>query len=323
MDDGWYGDIEYWGEPDDDTTGVAPRVVRPHSEEWKRTWGTINPWDEQLDEAKVLRKIKKFLDNGADINCTDGLGETILSKVTTWTLLANPDPKIDDTHPKMLPFKSGKVFHFLLENGANPNCNRRDMPLLNSVADDLLDSIAPHLVETLLRYGAKPNGVDREGNTPLHKAVVCIASKSAKINVISLLLARGADEKLKNKIGLTPIDLLDDKSELGAILRGAEISRELGEFKKQYTKGKGLTALLSEQDREEIEKDDDVVRLQKERKDKIKQALKATEELEGKEKRQAELAILRKTNVQALRDAEGRARAKKMASILKRKQSTK
>lgn len=86
---------------------------------------------------------------------------------------------------------------------------------------------------------------------------------------------------------------------------------------------KGLTALLSEQDREEIEKDDDVVRLRKERKDKIEQALKGTEKLEGKEKRKAELAILRKTNVQTLRDAEGKARAKKTAEILKKKQRTK
>ena len=323
MDYGWYGDLEYWGEPDDDTSGVAPRVVRPDSEEWKKTWGTIQPWDEQLDETKVLRKIKKFLDNGADINCTDGLGETILSKVTTWTLLANPDPKIDDTHPKMLPFKSGKVFHFLLENGANPNCNRSDMPLLNSVADDLLFSIAPHLVETLLRYGAKPNGVDREGNTPLHKTVVCIASKSPKINVISLLLARGANEKLKNKIGLTPIDLLDDKSELGAILRGAEISRELGEFKKQHAKGKGLATLLSEQDRKEIEDDEKVVLAREKRKTAIEQALEETEKLKGKEKRKAELAILKKTDVQKWRDEEGKARSRKMASILKKKQNTK
>ena len=55
----------------------------------------------------------------------------------------------------------------------------------------------------------------------------------------------------------------------------------------------------------------------------IEQALEGTEKLEGKEKRKAELEVLRKTNVQVLRDAEGKAQAKKTAEILKKKQKTK
>lgn len=86
---------------------------------------------------------------------------------------------------------------------------------------------------------------------------------------------------------------------------------------------KGLTALLSEQERKEIEDDEDVVLFRESRKALIEKKLRGTEKLGTKEKRKAEIAILRKTNVQALRDAEGKARAKKMASILKKKQKTK
>ena len=88
-------------------------------------------------------------------------------------------------------------------------------------------------------------------------------------------------------------------------------------------KGKGLIALLSSQEREEIENDENVTLFRQAREALIEKALKGTEKLEGKEKRKAELEILRKTNVQGLRDAEGRARSKKMADILKRKQKGK
>ena len=71
------------------------------------------------------------------------------------------------------------------------------------------------------------------------------------------------------------------------------------------------------------EDDEKVVLFKKARKAIIEQALKGTEKLKGKEKRKAELAILQKTNVQVLRDEEGKARSKKIASILKRKQTTK
>ena len=86
---------------------------------------------------------------------------------------------------------------------------------------------------------------------------------------------------------------------------------------------KGLTALLSEQDRKEIEDDEKVTLFREAREALVEKKLKGTEKLDTKEKRKAELAILRKTNVQALRDAEGKSRAKKMASILKKKQRTK
>ena len=86
---------------------------------------------------------------------------------------------------------------------------------------------------------------------------------------------------------------------------------------------KGLTALLSSQDKKEIEDDEKVVLFKKARKAVIEQALEGTKELKGKEKRKAELAILQKTDVQNLRDAEGKARAKKVADILKRRQKGK
>ena len=55
------------------------------------------------------------------------------------------------------------------------------------------------------------------------------------------------------------------------------------------------------------------------RKKVIDNALKGTRDLKGKEKREAELTILRKTNVQDLRDAEGKARGRKLAEMLKEK----
>lgn len=56
------------------------------------------------------------------------------------------------------------------------------------------------IVENLLAFGAKPNQLDSEGNTPLH-----IASEKRNEEMMKLLVRNGADPKIPNKKGYLPI----------------------------------------------------------------------------------------------------------------------
>ena len=57
-------------------------------------------------------------------------------------------------------------------------------------------------IEYLLRAGANPNAVDRNGVTPLQRAV-----RTRCAAAVEVLLAGGAEPRLKNKSGSTPLHL--------------------------------------------------------------------------------------------------------------------
>jgi ankyrin repeat protein len=54
----------------------------------------------------------------------------------------------------------------------------------------------------LLEIGADPNGVDRSGTTPLHRAV-----RTRSLPAVTALLDGGADPRQGNKSGSTPLHL--------------------------------------------------------------------------------------------------------------------
>jgi ankyrin repeat protein len=60
-------------------------------------------------------------------------------------------------------------------------------------------------VEELLKRGAPVNAVDVKGNTPLHYAAEC-CKYGVRKKMMSLLLDFGADVKMRNKNGDTPLD---------------------------------------------------------------------------------------------------------------------
>jgi len=57
-------------------------------------------------------------------------------------------------------------------------------------------------VKTLLKYGAKPNVQDGDGNTPMHYAVL-----KKNLQIVRLLDEYDADAKIKNNQELSCIDL--------------------------------------------------------------------------------------------------------------------
>jgi ankyrin repeat protein len=84
----------------------------------------------------------------------------------------------------------------------------------------------PLAVKTLIEYGASVNQVCRKsGSTPLHRAVTSTGApstagkQSEAREIITLLLAAGADTSIRNKLGKTPRDYASDEG-IQALLVG-------------------------------------------------------------------------------------------------------
>jgi ankyrin repeat protein len=119
-----------------------------------------------------------------------------------------------------------ELVRLLLAAGAGPNstANHRQSGPLHYAADGFIngpDWNAKRQVETiqcLLEAGAEINAQDKNGATPLHRAVRTRCAAAAKC-----LLERGSDATLKNKSGSTPFHLAAQNTGRGGT--GAEAAR--------------------------------------------------------------------------------------------------
>jgi len=84
-------------------------------------------------------------------------------------------------------------------------------PLLQAV--EFNNSLA--IIEALINAGANVRHKDFIGNSALH-----LAANESRPEVVTLLIARGADVKDKNLEGLTPFDLAKDAATKGAFVTG-------------------------------------------------------------------------------------------------------
>ncbi|MCK4517956.1 ankyrin repeat domain-containing protein [Candidatus Babeliales bacterium] len=89
----------------------------------------------------------------------------------------------------------------VLDLYANVNFfDRFGQPLINACKYE-----NEEIAKLLLENGAKPNVVDKEGNTPLH-----LAAKNRNLELIKLLMSYEADPTLTNKQSKTPLQVFED-----------------------------------------------------------------------------------------------------------------
>jgi len=199
------------------------------------------PFFKAVEECDLQLLMKCNDDPKINPNAQDGDGWTALHHACNkWEneylitmLLRNPAVRVDIVnvdgntvlHTFCQKYKNPKceeAFNMLIQRGANVNAknSQRETPLHKAVINPRIRMI---LVELLIKAGAKVNE-SVKGGTPLHYAV-----QLSRTDLVTILVANGADLSIQDARGDTPLDLCKQfKNE--AVLRKLQEFIKLGEF---------------------------------------------------------------------------------------------
>ena len=143
-------------------------------------FGPTNPED-------IETILKLLLDAGANPNFACQKGETALMNAAS------------SSKPKRI--------NILLKAGAKPHIKDKDgKTALHYACCDINYSAHPECIPVLLQAGINIDETDNMGRTPLHAAAI-----SQNSGCLRELLKRGADHRLRDNDGATPLDLAKSK----------------------------------------------------------------------------------------------------------------
>lgn len=193
-----------------------------------------------------LRMLKRFIARGIDVNGTTALGARPLvhaarglnAEALALLLEAGADPNLRDVEPSLegnaaLHAVSGhdgsiapvisageRVVRLLLARKADPRLRNRN----GATALQFAASRRPELAKLLLDAGAPADAADRNGSTPLHRAV-----QGRQHELVRALLELGANVNAEELGGVTPLLIARDNGdrELERLLasRGGRINQ--------------------------------------------------------------------------------------------------
>eukprot|EP01129_Flabellula_baltica_P003267 TRINITY_DN13066_c0_g1_i1.p1 TRINITY_DN13066_c0_g1~~TRINITY_DN13066_c0_g1_i1.p1 ORF type:complete len:731 (+),score=122.44 TRINITY_DN13066_c0_g1_i1:31-2223(+) len=168
-------------------------------------------------QEKNIKMIKKLLEKGANINCSDDAGNTLLHrciidndlKPLAHDLLMNYNVDVQaknkqQNNPLIIAIheEDDHIVRMLLQRGADPNIKCDTVFPIHAAADtDNLD-----IVKILVDFGADINIVDSLGNSPLH-----IASKRGSLEIVEYLLGAKVDTRITNNLFLKAFDMTSNE----------------------------------------------------------------------------------------------------------------
>ncbi|MCP4624633.1 MAG: hypothetical protein GY850_14050 [bacterium] len=182
-----------------------------------------------MNEAVRLNDIvliKSLVDDGADVNERDKLGETPLHvaamsgyrEIASLLLENGADLNAGDvrglTPVHMAAWRGNRdMVDLLLNHGADINARDKDglTPMHTAALDGRKETVA-----LLIDKGADVNAKSKKSLTPLHAAAL-----SGDRETVSLLIDKGADVNARSEDGLTPLDIASrrDHQEVALLLK--------------------------------------------------------------------------------------------------------
>jgi ankyrin repeat protein len=172
--------------------------------------------------ANDLATLKAMVSAGANLSLRGKLGQTILHQLVkadffpedgirrlpsiNWLIARGMNVDIQDSKGNTPLHFAGEleVVDTLLRDGANPNARnyQGDTSLHTHTKDPY------SVIERLIEKGTDVNAQNAQGDTPLHKALIPSSQwDHPSPEAAKLLLLHGANPKLKNWAGLTPLEI--------------------------------------------------------------------------------------------------------------------
>ena len=198
--------------------------------------------------AGNIQEVKKFLDDGGNVNTQDEPGNTPLHHAVNEDLRGSHRDMVellidngadvnavDDIQMTPLHLASNKeTAELLIDAGANVNARDSEgKTILYSSARNAANASTKmylDLLELLIEKGADVNVKDRSGETPLHVVARQFDEKKAS-EICELLIANGARVNEKDSKGQSPLDeaLTHQRTGTALVLRkhGGKSSEEL------------------------------------------------------------------------------------------------